>query len=72
MTIWATVLFADSTYETSVEKRSSLDAEEEEEEAMRDCTVIDIFVSELSDFVKASRNDSFLASVTDMPVKDWC
>lgn len=66
------MLFADSTYETSVERRSFLDAEEEEEEveAMRDFTVIDVFVSDLSDFVKASRNDSFLASVTDMPVKD--
>ena len=66
------MLFADSTYETSVERRSFLDAEEEEEEveAMRDFTVIDVFVSDLSDFVKASMNDSFLASVTDMPVKD--
>ena len=64
------MLFADSTYETSVESRSFLDAEEEEEEAMRDCTVIDIFDSELSNFVKASRNSSSLASLTDMPVKD--
>lgn len=60
------MLFVDITYVTSVERRSLLGPVK----AIKDCTVMGNFASELSVFIKASVNDLFLASVSDMPTKD--